>query len=91
MGDGNPEDPVFSPLFGSFENFPPVYIMAGRNGILIDDSIKLKERIDQAGGTAELDIEEKGWHVYQQMPGSMAREAIKRLAAHVSDSIYGKR
>ena len=90
MGDGDPADAVFSPLFGSFENFPPVYIMAGRNGILLDDSIKLKERIDQAGGTAELDIEEKGWHVYQQMPGTMAREAMKRLAAQVSFEIYGK-
>ena len=90
MGDGNPEDPAFSPLFGSFEHFPPVYIMAGRNGIMIDDSIKLKEQIDKAGGTAELDIEEKGWHVYQQMPGSMAREAMKRLAAHVSDEINDK-
>ena len=90
MGDGDPADAVFSPLFGSFVNFPPVYIMAGRNGILLDDSIKLKERIDQAGGTAELDIEEKGWHVYQQMPGTMAREAMKRLAAQVSFEIYGK-
>ena len=90
MGDRNPEDAVFSPLFGSFENFPPVYIMAGKNGILIDDSVKLKEKIEQAGGTAELDIEEKGWHVYQQMPGAMAREAMKRLAAHVSSVINGE-
>ena len=90
MGDGNPEDAVFSPLFGSFEHFPPVYIMAGRNGILLDDSIRLKHRIDEAGGTAELDIEEKGWHVYQQIPCAMAREAMERLSAHVSDSIYGK-
>lgn len=91
MGDGDPADAAFSPLFGSFENFPPVYIMAGRNGILLDDSVRLKEKIDEAGGTAELDIEEKGWHVYQQMPGSMAREAMKRLAAHVTHTIYGKR
>ena len=90
MGEGDPGDASFSPLFGSFENFPPVYIMAGRNGILLDDSVRLKEQIDLAGGTAELDIEEKGWHVYQQMPGSMAREAMKRLAAHVSYEIYGK-
>ena len=90
MGDGNPEDAVFSPLFGSFEGFPPVYIMAGRNGILLNDSVKLKEKIDQAGGTAELDIEEKGWHVYQLMPGSMAKEAMKRLSAHVSNTISGK-
>ncbi|MBP5416289.1 MAG: alpha/beta hydrolase [Clostridiales bacterium] len=91
MGENDPKDPAFSPLFGSFENFPPVYIMAGRNGILLDDSVKLKERIDSSGGKAELDIEEKGWHVYQQMPGSMAKKAMKRLAEHVSDEIYGKR
>ncbi len=91
IGDRDPADAAFSPLFGSFKNFPPVYIMAGRNGILLDDSVKLKEKIDQAGGKAELDIEEKGWHVYQQMPGSMARNAMKRLAVHVSEEIYGKR
>ena len=90
IGDGNPEDPAFSPLFGEFKNFPPVYIMAGRNGILIDDSVRLKDKIDKEGGTAFLDIEEKGWHVYQQMPVTMAREAMKRLAAHVSEEIYGK-
>ncbi|MBQ2067082.1 MAG: alpha/beta hydrolase [Clostridiales bacterium] len=91
IGDQDPADPAFSPLFGSFEDFPPVYIMAGRNGILLDDSVKLKDRIDKAGGTAVLDIEEKGWHVYQQMPVSIARKAMKRLAEHVKHEIYGKR
>ncbi len=90
IGDRDPADAAYSPLFGSFDKFPPVYIMAGRNGILLDDSIRLKERIDDAGGTALLDIEEKGWHVYQQMPTAIAKEAMKRLAAHVSDEIYGK-
>lgn len=91
IGDKDPADATFSPLFGSFENFPPVYIMAGRNGILLDDSIKLKDKIDQVGGKAELDIEEKGWHVYQLMPSPMAKKAMERLAAHVSYEIYGKR
>ena len=91
IGKKDPSDASFSPLFGSFRDFPPVFIMSGRNGILIDDSIKLKEKIDEAGGKAELDIEEKGWHVYMHMPGSMTRNAMKRLAAHVSYEIYGKR
>ena len=82
---------LFSPIFGSFEKFPPVFIMAGRNGILVDDSIRLKEKIEQAGGTATLDIEEKGWHVYQHVPGALARRAMKRLGAHVSQEINGKR
>ncbi len=90
LGEKDPKDASFSPLFGSFEHFPPVFIMAGRNGILLDDSIRLKERINQAGGKAELDIEEKGWHVYQLMPGSMTRRAMKRLSMHVSHEIYGE-
>ena len=91
LGDNDPADPLFSPIFGSFEKFPPVFIMAGRNGILVDDSIRLKEKIEQAGGKATLDIEEKGWHVYQHVPGALARRAMKRLGAHVSQEINGKR
>ncbi len=87
---GDPHKPEFSPLFGDFKGFPPVYIMAGRNEILLDDSIRLKERISESGGKAELDIEENGWHVYQQMPIPIAERAMKRLSAYVSEEIYGK-
>ena len=90
VDDKDLADPAFSPLFGDFSGFPPVFIMAGRNGILIDDSIRLKEKIDAANGKAWLDIEEKGWHVYQEMPIPIARQAMKRLSAHLSDEIYGK-
>ena len=44
IGDEDPYEPRFSPLFGDFTGFPPIYIMAGRNGILLDDSIRLKEK-----------------------------------------------
>ena len=89
--DGDPVNPAYSPLFGDFTGFPPVYIMAGRNGILLDDSIHLKEKIEQAGGKVWLDIEEKGWHVYQQMPIPIARQAMKRLSKHISHEIYGEK
>ena len=88
MGENDPLNPAFSPLFGSFENFPPVYIWPEGTGYLFDDSVKLKEKIDSAGGKAVLDIEEKGWHVYQLMPGSMARNAMKRLAACVRRDLW---
>ena len=35
-GEGDPSDPRFSPLFGELAGLPPVYIMAGRNEILLD-------------------------------------------------------
>lgn len=91
IGDaGSAEDERFSPLFGSFEDFPPVFIMAGRCGILLDDSTRLFDRIIQSGGRARLDIEESGWHVYQQMPVPLAGRAMKRLAAYISGQIYGE-
>jgi len=82
------KDPKFSPLFGEFKGFPPTYIMAGKNGILLDDSIRLKEKIKEAGSKAYLDIEENGWHVYQQMPIPIATKAMKRLSKYVTGLIY---
>ncbi len=87
-GQGPNEDPRFSPLFGELSGLPPVYIMAGRNEILLNDSLRLKDKILELGGEATLDLNEDGWHVYQQMPLPMANEALKRLSAHVSEKIY---
>ncbi len=86
---GEPGEARFSPLFGRLEGLPPALIMAGRNEILLDDSIRLYEGITQAGGRAVLDIEENGWHVYQQMPVPIAKRAMKRLSAYVTGEVYG--
>ena len=89
-GAGEFEDSRFSPLFGELKGLPPVYIMAGKNEILLDDSVRLRDDIISAGGRAELDIEDSGWHVYQQMPIPIAERAMKRLSAYVSSLIYGE-
>ena len=89
-GAGSPEDPRFSPLFGPMEKMPPTFIMAGRNEILLDDCIKLRDKIAASGGKAELDIEEDGWHVYQQMPVPIAHRAMKRVSAYVTLQVYGE-
>ena len=88
-GNGERDDARFSPIFGDFSDFPHTLIMAGKNEILLDDSIRLKDRITEAGGKAQLDIEESGWHVYQQMPIPIARRAMKRLSKFVSTQVYG--
>ena len=37
----NLDNPLISPLFGSFEGFPPTYIQVGDNEILLADAISL--------------------------------------------------
>ena len=61
-----------------------------RNEILLDDSRKLKDRIEKSGGSAILDIEKSGWHVYQLFPIPQARSAMKRLSRYVSGLLYNK-
>ena len=84
---GSLDDPRFSPLFGRLDALPPVYIMAGRNEILLDDSVALQEKIEKSGGRTVLDIEEKGWHVYQQMPFLIAEKAMQRAAGFIASEI----
>ena len=90
IGDaGDAKDPRFSPLFGDLGNLPETYIMVGRNEILLDDSVGLFDEITDQGGVAYLDIEESGWHVYQQMPVPIASRALKRMSAYISSQVYG--
>ena len=87
--NGELDDERFSPLFGNLANLPPILVMAGKNGILLDDSVNLAKRIRAAGGNVQLDVEKKGWHVYQQMPVPIAGRAMKRLSKYVTSLIYG--
>ena len=59
-----------------------------RNEILLDDSVRLYEEILRAGGRAELDLEERGWHVYQQMPLPIARRAMRRLLQSTKERLF---
>ena len=88
-GAGTPDEARFSPLFGSFDNFPPTVCFAGKNEILFDDSKRLCDRIKEAGGKAVFDIEEKGWHVYEQLPIPIANQAMRRLSKYIKDEQYG--
>ena len=86
--DAEPSDSIYSPLYGSFENFPPALVQVGKTEILYEDSASLVKKINKAGGRAKLDVEKDGWHVYQQMPLPVANRAMKRLSDFVSAEIY---
>lgn len=86
--DVEASDPIYSPLFGDFNHFPPTLVQVGKTEILYEDSASLVKKINKAGGKAILDVEEDGWHVYQQMPLPMSGRAMRRLSEYVSGEIY---
>lgn len=86
--DADFSNPVYSPLFGSFQDFPPTLIQAGEFEILQEDSNKLARKLKKETGRVSLEIYDGGWHVFQQMPVPLAARAMKDAGAFVQRLLY---
>lgn len=75
-----PTDPLASPIFGSFEDFPPMLIHASRSDILYDDSVRLAERVREADGRLTVRHWADETHVWERMNTPTARESIEMAA-----------
>ncbi|MCM1567946.1 MAG: alpha/beta hydrolase [Roseburia sp.] len=73
-------DPYISPLFGDFTGFPPTYIQAGENEILLSDSQRLYTAMQDAGVYVKLEVFPGMWHVFQMSPFKTAYEAMDKNA-----------
>ncbi len=64
LGAIDPRTSPASPLFGDLANLPPLLIQVGTAEIFLDDSLRLAERVQEAGGAVTLEIWEGMWHVW---------------------------
>jgi monoterpene epsilon-lactone hydrolase len=69
-------DPVASPIFGSFEAFPPMLIHASRGDILYDDAVRLAEKVREARGDLTLRLWTAETHVWERTISDKARQSI---------------
>lgn len=79
------QNPLISPLYGDFHDFPPVLIQAGSNGILLSDSCDLHKKMVRQYVGARLAVYEGMWHVFQMSPFKTAYEAMDQAAEFVFD------
>lgn len=63
-GAHDPADPLVSPLFGDLSALPPSLIFVGGDEILLDDAVRLHERLLSFGSKSELRVTEHMWHAY---------------------------
>lgn len=70
--DGDPKDPVLSPIYSDLAGWPPVYFLACREEILLDESIRMYLKLQEAGVETEISIAEGLFHTYmlQNLPES---------------------
>lgn len=79
--DGNPRDPLASPLYADLAGLPPLLVQVGDRETVRDDATGLAARAKAAGVEVELQIWDDMIHVFQMFPEiPQAREAIAGLA-----------
>lgn len=61
----DPKNPYISPLFGTYEGFPPMLIQVGSIEMLLSDSVLLAQKAKEAGVKVRLSVYEEMFHVFQ--------------------------
>ncbi len=60
-GGADLQDPYLSPLFGSFDGFPPTLLQTGTRDLFLSNAARLHRKLLQAG----VDVE---FHIFEAMP-----------------------
>jgi acetyl esterase/lipase len=64
-------NPLISPLYGDFSDFPPTYLVSGTRDLLLSDTVKVHRKLRDAGIETDLNIFEGIPHgAYLAVPGS---------------------
>lgn len=89
MNGADPRDPLASPLHAELSGLPPILIQVGDAETLLDDSIRLADRLKAAGVEVELEVWDRMIHVWQIFAPvlSEGREAVEKAGAFIGGKI----
>jgi acetyl esterase/lipase len=81
----DPRSPLASPVHGDLRGLPPLLVQVGTSEALLDDAVRLVERVRAAGGEARLERWRDMIHVWHAFAPLLpeARAAIARAGAWI--------
>jgi epsilon-lactone hydrolase len=85
----SPTDPLASPMFGSFDGFPPTLIHASKGDILYDDAVRLAENMRDAGSDLTVRLWSEETHVWERMHTAKAKQSILLAAEFIRRRLDG--
>lgn len=74
-------NPLLSPIYGDYTDFPPTLIIAGEREMLLDDAKAVYACYKRAGVHCQLHVEPGMWHVYVLYPTPEAKAAQRMITA----------
>jgi monoterpene epsilon-lactone hydrolase len=89
LAGADPRSPLASPLHAELHGLPPLLVQVGTAETLLDDSLRLAERVRTAGGDVTLEPWRDMIHVWQAFAPLLpdADEAIARIGSWVRDRL----
>jgi acetyl esterase/lipase len=92
LGDRDARDPLASPLYGNLAGLPPVRMHVGEDDVLLDDSVRYGERLEQAGGTIQVHTWQGMIHVFPSNVALLtaAKEALDNIGEFLRWQLLGE-
>jgi len=91
--DGDPRNPLASPLYAELSGLPPLLVMVGTAEILLDDSLRLAEKAKASGVEVELVVGEGMIHVWSFFAGMMpeGQQGVETIGVFIRRHLHGER
>jgi len=81
VGERDLKAPLVSPIYADLRGMPVIFIQVGSTEVLLSDSERLVDRINQEGGDAHLNVWPDMPHVFQLFTIPESETAIAKLSA----------
>lgn len=92
LGEGDPYDPLVSPLYANLGGLPPLLIQVGDRETVLDDSIMFADMARAAGVDVDLQVWDGMIHVFQMFGAELpeAHQAIASIAGFLNRHLHIK-
>jgi acetyl esterase/lipase len=89
LGDGDPFNPLLSPVYADFSGFPPMLVHASTDEVLRDDAVRVVERAKAAGVDVSFRLWQHVPHVWQFFAAVLpeARESLNDVTRFVREHV----
>lgn len=79
----DPRDPLLSPIYGDFSDFPPAILTTGTRDLLLSNTVRTHRKLRRAGVEAQLEVYEGQSHNQYAFDDSLpeTKEAFGSIAA----------
>jgi acetyl esterase/lipase len=89
LAGADPYHPYVSPVYGDPTGLPPTLILVGGDEVLLDDSIRMADKMQAAGCKVEIEVWQRMWHVWPMLARVMpeAKAALARIERFIENKL----